>query len=215
MNDPWIWHAERHIYENPWISVVERTGRRPDGAPGLYGIVRFRNRAIGIIPLFSDGRLMLVGQFRVPLDRWSWEIPEGGGPLDEMPLAAARRELMEETGLTATEWREILQTDISNSVTDETGVIFLATGLQEGHPDPEGSERLSLRCVHFRTALAMVDRGEIRDALTQLALMRIDRMAMQGELPADLCAALRGDPADAPAPGSPSQQFQHPAPGFP
>ncbi len=188
--DPWHWESERHIYENSWISVFERRGRKPDGTPGLYGIVRFRNRAIGVIALFADGSLTLVGQFRVPLDRWSWEIPEGGGPPDEPPLTAAQRELAEETGLSATQWREILRTDISNSVTDETGVVFLATGLAEGIAHPEGSEHLSLRRVHFPTALAMIDTGEIRDALTQLALLRVYRMAMTGELPPELCAAL-------------------------
>lgn len=193
-NDPWTWETGHLIYENPWISLIHRTGRRPDGAPGIYGIVRFHNRAIAVVPLFADGRMVLVGQFRVPLNRWSWEVPEGGGPLEEPPLDAARRELAEETGLHAREWREILCSDISNSVTDETGVIFLATGLQQGRAEPEGSEQLSLRCVHFRTALAMVDTGVIRDALSQLALLRVWRMAVQGELPPELCAALLADP---------------------
>lgn len=188
--DPWVWRSEAEIYENPWIRVVERRGRAPDGAPALYGIVRFKNRAIGIIPVLADGAIALVGQFRVPLDRYSWEIPEGGGPAAETPRQSAERELAEETGFTAGHWREILRTDLSNSVTDETGFVFLATELRPGPARPEGNERLQHKTMRLREALTAVASGAITDSLTQLALLRLYHLAVTGELGADFAATL-------------------------
>jgi 8-oxo-dGTP pyrophosphatase MutT (NUDIX family) len=160
-------------YDNPWIQVLHDDVIRPDGQPGIYGVVHFRHLAIGVVPLDQSDRVLLVGQYRYTLDRYSWEIPEGGGDLDEDPEAAARRELVEETGYSGGQWRELCRAELSNSVTDETMVLFVATDLVAGPASPEGTERLQLRWVPFDEAMAMIRRGEISDAMTILAMQAL------------------------------------------
>jgi 8-oxo-dGTP pyrophosphatase MutT (NUDIX family) len=173
-SNPWRRLSRRLAYENPWIEVFHDEVVRPDGRPGIYGVVHFRHRAVGVVPLDIAGdRVLLVGQYRYPLDRYSWEIPEGGGRLDESPEEAARRELAEETGLTGGTWRELCRPDLSNSVSDEEAILFAATDLEPGEPSPEGSEQLALRWVAFEEAMAMIGRGEITDAMTILALQQL------------------------------------------
>lgn len=192
--DPWQWISETSIYDNPWIELRERRGIQPDGREGVYGIVHFKNRAIGIIPVFPDGRIVLVGQYRVPLQLYSWEIPEGGGPLCEEPELSARRELREETGLVAGRLELIQRLHLSNSVTDEVGYLYLATDLQPGPSSPEGTEKLRIRAVHFQEAMAELNRGEILDSLTVIALLRLSFMANQGLLSREICRALLQNP---------------------
>ena len=173
---PWRRHVRRIAYDNAWIQVLHDEVTRPDGQPGIYGVVHFRNRAVGVVAIDDQDRVVLVGQHRYALDRYSWEIPEGGVPLDEDPLDGARRELREETGLDASAWREIGRMQLSNSITDEVGLIYLATGLTQGEATPEATEDLRLRWVPFAEVTAMIDRGELPDALTQLALERVARL---------------------------------------
>jgi 8-oxo-dGTP pyrophosphatase MutT (NUDIX family) len=161
------------VYENAWIRVHHDDVVRPDGADGVYGVVEFRNLAVGVVAVDDDERLILVGQFRYTHDEYSWEIPEGGVPLDEDPLDGAKRELAEETGYEATEWHELLRLATSNSVTDERGVVYLARGLTAGTPDPEGTEELRTRWVTLDEAMSMIDRGEIVDAMSQVGILRL------------------------------------------
>lgn len=187
---PWQVHGTRTVYENPWLRLDEYDVTRPDGQPGLYGVVGFANIAIAVLPVFADGTTMLVGQHRFPLDRYSWEIPEGGGSPDVSPLDSARRELKEETGLDAAHWQEVLKLDLSNSVTDECAIGFLATGLSEGRAEPEGTEVLQTRRLAFREALGEAMSGSITDALTVAMLLRAYYMALEGELDETLAAAM-------------------------
>jgi 8-oxo-dGTP pyrophosphatase MutT (NUDIX family) len=168
--DPWRRLDRRVAYDNPWLAVWHDDVIRPDGEPGIYGVVHFKNRAVGIVVLDDHDRTLLVGQHRYVLGRYSWEIPEGGAPLDEDPLVGAQRELREETGLEASRWERLLTAELSNSVSDEEAVAYLATGLAQGEAEPEGTEQLRLRWVTFDEAIAMIRGGEIRDALTILAL---------------------------------------------
>lgn len=170
---PWRRQRRRIAYENPWITVYHDEVARPDGSPGIYGVVHFRNLAVGVVPMDGDGRVALVGQHRYPLDVMSWEIPEGGSPLGEDALDGARRELREETGLSASEWQEIGTYHLSNSVSDEEAILYLATGLRPGPAEPDASEQLEVRWVHFDEALAMIDRGEITDAMSVIGLQRV------------------------------------------
>ncbi|WP_417310315.1 NUDIX domain-containing protein [Devosia sp.] len=183
---PWTIHDERTVFESPWMQVREFEVTRPDGKPGVYGVMSPRNLALAILPVHADGTITLVGQHRFPLDRYSWEIPEGGGPLGEAALDGARRELKEETGLTADHWHEILQLDLSNSITDERAIGYLATGLHPGEPEPEGTEVLLTRSPHFLDALDEAMSGQITDALTVAMLLRAYYMAQQGLLAAGL-----------------------------
>lgn len=171
--NPWQRRTRRVAYENPWISVYEDQVIRPDGRPGIYGVVHFRNRAVGVVALDNRDQVLLVGQYRYPLDLYSWEIPEGGAPFDEEPLAAAQRELLEETGFLARQWQEVARMHLSNSVSDEEAICYLARDLQPGVAEPEGTEQLQVRWVPFDDALGMVLHGEITDAISVAGILRV------------------------------------------
>ena len=170
---PWRRLTRRSVYANPWLELFHDDVLRPDGSPGIYGVVHLRNAAVGVVPLDSDGRVLLVGQYRYTLDEYSWEIPEGGVDPEEGMLEGAQRELREETGFEAAEWRRLFRFSMSNSVTDETGAIYLATGLTPGESAPEASEDISTRWVPLQEAIAMIDRGEITDVMSVAGLLRV------------------------------------------
>ena len=171
MDNPWRTLRSSLRYDNPWISVTHHDVLNPSGGAGIYGVVHFKNRAIGVLALQDDGTTYLVGQYRYALNSYSWEIPEGGGPHAEDPLAAAKRELLEETGLRAREWRQILRMHLSNSVSDEESIVYLATDLEQGEASPEETERLELRRLPFTEVLEMVQRGQITDSITVAAVL--------------------------------------------
>lgn len=172
-NNPWVRRTRSTAYENNFITVYHDEVTQPNGDPGYYGVVHFRNRAIGIVALDEQDRILLVGQFRYPLDAYSWEIVEGGGPMGEDPLEAAQRELKEETGFTAREWQLIARAHLSNSVTDEEALMFMATGLDSGTPEPEGTEKLNVQRVPFEEALQQVLDGRITDSMSVIAIQRL------------------------------------------
>jgi 8-oxo-dGTP pyrophosphatase MutT (NUDIX family) len=178
--DPWVRRSRVTVYENPWIEVWHDEVVRPDGSDGIYGVVHFRTRAVGAVVLDDADRVLLVGQYRYTLGRYSWEIPEGGSLWDEDPLAGVKRELAEETGYTASDWRELIRFTVSNSVTDEEAVMFVATELSEGTSSPEPTEELAIRWVPFTEVLAMIDRGDIHDVITQAAVSALARERTRG-----------------------------------
>jgi 8-oxo-dGTP pyrophosphatase MutT (NUDIX family) len=165
--------SRRVAYENPWLTVWHDEVTRPDGSPGIYGVVHFANVAVGVVALDADDRIVLVGQHRYTLDAMAWEIPEGGVPMAEDPLEGARRELREETGVTAATWHELGRMDLSNSVTDERAVMFLATDLTLGPAALDPTEVLEVRWVAFDEALAMCLDGRITDAISVAAIQRV------------------------------------------
>jgi len=191
---PWLPGAERLIFDNPWITVTDQVATAPTGRATSYGLVRFKNLAIAVLPVHEDGTVVLVGQNRLPHSDYSWEIPEGGSPLDDDPLDGAKRELAEETGLAAAEWREVLQAQLSNSVTDERMIGYLATGLSPcaaaHHPD--ATEEIVLARVPFREALEAAMAGQLPDMLTVAMLLRGYHMAREGALPSALAQAMLG-----------------------
>jgi 8-oxo-dGTP pyrophosphatase MutT (NUDIX family) len=173
---PWRRRARRVAYENAWITVWHDDVVRPDGNPGIYGVVHFAGLATGIVAIDDEDRVLLVGQHRYALDAYSWEIPEGGVPAAEDALDGARRELREETGVVAATWREIGRFHLSNSVTDEAGVLYLATDLTQKSAAREATEDLTIRWVPFEEALAMTLDGRMTDAM---AIMGIQRVALE------------------------------------
>jgi 8-oxo-dGTP pyrophosphatase MutT (NUDIX family) len=191
---PWASSSTEVAFDNPWLALTLHDATAPTGAPARYAAVRYKNLAIGILPLFDDGTLVLVGQHRFPLMDYSWELPEGGAPLDEDALDGAKRELREEAGLEAAQWREILAFQLSNSVTDERGHVYLATGLTAADCAPDPTEDLQLARVAFRVALDLALRGEIKDMITLAALLRAYHMAREGELDPALARAMLGEP---------------------
>ena len=172
-NGPWTRHARRIAYENPWVTVFHDDVTRPDGEPGIYGLVHFENLAVGVVVLDADDRVLLVGQHRYTLDAMSWEIPEGGVPDGESGLAGAERELREETGVVADGWQELARLHLSNSVTDEYAILFSARAVTVGAADPDGTEELEVRWVPFEEALAMTLDGRITDALSVCGIERL------------------------------------------
>ena len=186
----WRSVTSQTVFQNPWIRVESHDVIAPTGNPAHYGLVKFANRAIAVLPLHDDGTVSLVGQARFATDAYSWELPEGGGPLDEDPRQAAIRELREETGLVAADLREILSFDVSNSVTDEVAVCFLATGLSQSDTAPDETEAFDYARVPFKTLLDAVIKGQVRDGLTVVSVLRVYHMAVSGDLPPHLRDAI-------------------------
>lgn len=170
--NPWKTLSEKKIYDNPWISLTEYQVINPGGGQGIYGKVHFKNLAIGILVLDEEYNTWLVGQYRYPLDQYSWEIPEGGGEHGTDPLESAKRELLEETGIIAASWSEIQRMHLSNSVSDELAIIYLARDLTFGKSSPEETEQLTLRKLPFVEAFNMVINGEITDSLSVAAILK-------------------------------------------
>ncbi|MEO5909995.1 MAG: NUDIX hydrolase [Pelobium sp.] len=135
--NPWKTLSSKIIYDNPWIGLTEHQVLNPSGGKGIYGEVHFKNYAIGIIAIDDKDNIYLVGQYRFPLKQYSWELPEGGGSLDGDPLDDAKRELLEETGLVAKQWEEVMRMHLSNSVSDELGILYLAKDFEQFEPEPE------------------------------------------------------------------------------
>lgn len=169
----WKKLSSRLIWENDWMGVYEDDVINPGGGRNRYGHVHFKNRAVAIVPLDEEGNTWLVGQDRYTLGQWSWELPMGGAPLDEDPLDAAKRELREETGLTAGKWSELMRLHTSNSITDEAAVVFVARDLTAGEPEFEETEDLEIRQLPLAEAIAMARRGEITDAISVAALLQL------------------------------------------
>jgi 8-oxo-dGTP pyrophosphatase MutT (NUDIX family) len=196
MSEPpkkWTIRSAKTVYRNRWITVREYETIAPTGADAQYGLVHYHNLAIGVLPIDQDGSTLLVGQERFPFGRYSWELPEGGGPVEMAPLESARRELSEEVGLKAANWLPLLEdVHLSNSVTDEQAYAFIAWDLQ---PDQsfakDSSEELSIRRVSFAEATRMAVSGEITDAFTLVMLLKADHLLRTGALPDGLARLLR------------------------
>jgi len=171
--NPWKVLNKDTVYDNAWISVEHIDIINPSGNPGIYGKVHFKNLAVGIIPLDENNNTWIVGQYRFPLDIYSWEIPEGGAPFGEDALSCAKRELKEETGLMANDWTKLMTLHTSNSVCDEEAVIYIAKSLTFGKAQPEETEKLKIRKLPFKELYQMTLRGEITDAMSIAGILKL------------------------------------------
>lgn len=172
--NPWTTLSTREVYLNPWIRVREDQVLKPNGTPGIYGVVEYRNRAVGVVPIDDEGHTWLVGQYRYTQNRYEWEIPEGGCPQGESLEDCARRELLEETGLVAAALEPLLlDLQLSNSVSDETAHLYIARQLTQQAPQPEDTEQLRLRRLPLAEAIEMAATGQIRDAMSVIALLAL------------------------------------------
>jgi 8-oxo-dGTP pyrophosphatase MutT (NUDIX family) len=185
--NPWKTIDSRIAYENPWVRVREDRVIRPDGKPGIYGVIEVRP-SIGVVAINDKDEIVLAGQWRYPLERYSWEIPRGGseGAEAETMLEVARRELREEVGIEAAEWRGLGAVDACNGITTDVQHLFLATELRETEPSQEGVEEIIARWHPFREAVEMVLRGEITEVCSIAAILLVDRLRMEGALEAPL-----------------------------
>lgn len=180
--NPWKTLKSETVYESPWIKITKHDVINPAGNETIYSTVHFKNLAIGIIPLDEEYNTWIVGQYRYPTCKYSWEIPEGGGDRNVPPLESAQRELSEETGIIAKKWTKILEMDLSNSVTDEEVVIFVAQNLSFEDSHPEESEQLVVRKIPFQELYQMVEEGEVTDSLTVATVLKVKLLMLEGKL---------------------------------
>ena len=177
--NPWKTHSSREVYSNPWIRVREDQVTNPAGGSGIYGVVEYKNRAVGVVPIDEEGFTWLVGQYRYTQDTYEWEIPEGGCPEGEDLLETAARELKEETGLVAESYELLLgELQMSNSVSNERAWLYVARGLSQTETEPEDTELLAVRRLPLAEAIKMAEQGDIRDIMSVVALLKLGRLGI-------------------------------------
>jgi 8-oxo-dGTP pyrophosphatase MutT (NUDIX family) len=181
MNNPWKILSTQKIYENPWIELNEYQVINPQGGNGIYGVVHFKHIAIGVIPLDEELNTWIVGQYRFPLNEYSWEIPEGGGKLEVPILESAKRELLEECGIIAQKWNCILKMHLSNSVSDEVGYVWVAQDLSFTKSQPEETELLEVQKIPFSELYERVMNGEITDSLSVAGVLKLQCLLKEGK----------------------------------
>ncbi len=173
MKNPWKSKSKQTVYNSPWIQVFHEDVITPNDTDGIYGWVHYKHLAVGVVPIDHEGNTWLVGQFRYPHKEYTWEIPEGGGRMDEDPVEAISRELLEETGLKAKHYREIQRLQLSNSASDETAILYVATNLEQFESQPDETELLEIKKLPVTEAIQMVINGEITDAMSVAALLKV------------------------------------------
>ena len=182
MSTNWKRLKSQKVYENKWLELYHEDVIAPTGNEGIYGRIHYKNFSIGILPIDKDGYTWLVGQHRYPFNTYTWEIPEGGGPIEVDPLDSAKRELAEEVGLKAQKWKFLQETQLSNASTDELGLIYVATDLSLTDSTPDETEDLVVKKIKLEDAINLVLDGTIVDSLTVMALLKVKILRDNGQL---------------------------------
>ena len=172
IKNPWKIIDTDKVYESPWIHVTKHNVLDPSEQPGTYSVVHFKHLAIGVLPLDEEYNTWIVGQYRFPLKRYTWEIPEGGGDMNVPPIDSAKRELSEEVGISATKWTNIQEFDTSNASTDERAIIFVAQKLNFHEAHPDDNEELTIKKLPFAELYELAVKGEITDSLSLVAILK-------------------------------------------
>ncbi|HTK35037.1 MAG TPA: NUDIX hydrolase [Caulobacteraceae bacterium] len=188
--EPWRVLSGERVHDNPWFALDAFKAVAPTGKPADYYLQVYKNLAVGVLALHEDATVTLVGQWRFPFKAYSWELPEGGSPHGEAPLDGAKRELLEEAGLEAANWRLVLTMQLSNASSDEVALCYVATGLTPGPRAPDETEALAIARVPFREALDAAVAGRIQDSMTVAMLLRAHHMAVEGEFSEPLTRAM-------------------------
>lgn len=169
-DSPWRTLSAREVYRNPWLHVTEYQVIRPDGAPGIYGVVDPGDN-VTVVALDDDGQVWLVEDFLYPIQARGWFLPTGTINREEDPLLAAQRELMEETGLRAAHWERLGAFYLTPGIATQRSYIYLAQGLTLGEAQREATEAdMTMRRMPLREACLASQRGETPSAVTALGL---------------------------------------------
>jgi 8-oxo-dGTP pyrophosphatase MutT (NUDIX family) len=170
---PWKTKSSRTVYQNNWISVREDEVIRPDGNPGIYGVVLIRP-SVGVLAVNDRDEAVLVGQWRYSVNRYSWELPRGGShPGEPDMLDVARRELVEETGVIAARWEFLGTVDNGNGVAEDVQSLYLATGLTHTETSPDPEEDITVEWKPFDEVLEMALNGGITEVCSLAAIFKV------------------------------------------
>ncbi len=180
--NPWTTLSTEKIYDSPWIGLTKHNVLTPNNTPGTYSVIHFKNIALAVLPLDKDYNTWIVGQYRYPINQYSWEVPEGGGKRNVPPIDSAKRELLEETGITANKWTKIQELHLSNSASDEFGILYVAQDLSFGESHPEDEEELVSKKIHFDELYKLVEEGSITDSLTVTIVLRVKLLMIEGKI---------------------------------
>ena len=171
---PWNRLTSRPVYENRWIRVREDQVELPDGTTTIYGVVECAG-CIGVLPFLDAENVVLVGQYRYVFGGFYWEMPTGAVQRGESEEAAVQRELAEEAGYEAERLVKLCSYHTSKSVVDETANIYLAEGLRSIELPPDPTEFIEVQTFAFDEVVRMVERGEIKDSMTIVAVLHAAR----------------------------------------
>ncbi|MEZ4668934.1 MAG: NUDIX hydrolase [Anaerolineae bacterium] len=162
--------SSRHTWECHWYSVRQDRILLPDGTEGEYNVVELSD-AVWVVPVTTDGEIVLLWHYRYPLQSWGWELPAGSLGMETDPLAMAQRELLEEAGGTATDWRFLIKVSTMKGIGTEYAHLYMATGVTLDKPNHEPAEVMQVHTFQISEVLRMARAGEIRDGIGVLALL--------------------------------------------
>jgi 8-oxo-dGTP pyrophosphatase MutT (NUDIX family) len=173
--NPWTTKSSRIAYQNRWIRVREDRVIRPDGQPGVYGVVEVPP-SVGIVAINQKDHVVLVGQWRYTLNRYVWEIPRGGSDGHPDLMAVAQRELVEEAGVEAEHWQSLGTVDVCTGVTTDVQHLFLATSLRSSEAHHDAEEQIDVDWHPFEHVLEMTMAGQITEVCSVAAILKVARM---------------------------------------